>query len=1306
MVTKRNRQRAWRNLRGVELSAESKASTKCPAVLPSGTEAAPSKTTTLDPMTKKRLLFPPLALRLPLALAMLGLLTSLASAAPRVILISLDGANPAILDPYAQSNALPPNFGLRLLEAKGVKASRNNTINPSLTAAAHVAIATGSSAAANDVVANAFQYLASPFNGSTISGFGAAIGGYSLDGPTDGVVTSEPLWLALRGAGKTVATATWPGGDGVNVTIPGLTGPVGSATNPIIQPASERTVDYTVPFGASTTPFQRGFTLNGASFSPAPAGTVNQLTAAGKTFYGTVMQANLETFTSGTPSTSYDIKMAAYDTTNDGVVNYDSVVIFNQTEGIQPGPFSLPSTGPAYIKPGTNLSALFYYEGHAQKAGTRYFVSNLAPDLSVVRAARTSASYIPRTSPVPAVIANVDDINNNVGFWQPQADFRIVEKLDATPSTFLNFPDPELEAIYMDLVREFVTYQTNVGLRAISNLPNADLVMIYLEQPDGSAHQFLLTDPRQGTDFTNPNSIGAGQDPVKKARYAAYLQTAYQAANNAVQRIIDNVGTDVNGRPNSNIMVTSDHGFAPFHTQVQMTQILTNAGITGIGSSATSRVKVVTSGPAVNIYINLQGREPGTPPVSRTEYITLQKQIANALRAARDTNPIFAGPSGKALFDKVYTRPLPADINDPSFGRRTTAEIGQDSGDVYALLDIGYNFDGRQTPAITRQGDSSNTVLSQPNFYGAHGYDPAKPEMSAVFYAAGPDILPGTLGEMSNIDIAPTIERILGVTPARTVQGEAMILGPAPLTLLNAGVRKTHGTAGAFDFLLPLSGTPGIEPRAGQSGKPALVLGHRGASGYRPEHTLASYQVAIDFGADFIEPDLVLTKDGVPIARHEPLFGATAVNGTPVTVPNEYTTTNIFDHPEFADRLRTRNLDGTNVTGFWADDFTLAEVKTLFARERIPATRSANTAYNDLYRIPTLQEVIDLAKANSTPTRTIGIYPETKHPTFFLQNAANRTNPARFEDTVVATLHANFGNTPTAPVLLQSFEVSNLQYLATQTSIRKIQLMNTGSTRPYDFVVAGDTRTYNDLATPAGLDFMNDYAWGIGPTRDLIIPRPGNVLGTPTALIANAHAAGLQVHAFTFRAENNFLSTPYRIGSDLAAYGDYVGETVKYLNLGLDGFFTDQADFGVRAVKATDASAHLLVFTFSNPVVSGSAAVTSGTGAATAIFGGNEMRVNLTGVTDGQKVTVTLTNVKDSLGNTLPSVSLTVGFLLGDVNRDGVVNDADVAESKATISTPATIDGLNAHADIKLDGKLNVADTAAVKANLGHTLAP
>ncbi|MGV3710732.1 MAG: glycerophosphodiester phosphodiesterase family protein [Gemmatimonas sp.] len=386
-------------------------------------------------------------------------------------------------------------------------------------------------------------------------------------------------------------------------------------------------------------------------------------------------------------------------------------------------------------------------------------------------------------------------------------------------------------------------------------------------------------------------------------------------------------------------------------------------------------------------------------------------------------------------------------------------------------------------------------------------------------------------------------------------------------TLASRLVATAIATSIAATFAAPFA-TEAAAQGTTLTGQRPIVIGHRGASGYRPEHTLAAYQVAIDMGADFIEPDLVLTKDGVPIARHEPLFGATAVNGVPVSIPNEYTTTNIFDHPEFAGRLRTRTLDGVSITGYWADDFTLAEVKTLRARERIPNIRPGNVVFNDLYEIPTLQEVVDLAKSQSIITgRTIGIYPEIKHSTFFSTNAANRTLATSFEDIVVSTLHTNYGNSANVPVFLQSFEVFNLQYLKTQTNIPLVQLLSGASSRPYDFVVAGDTRTYGDLVTVAGLNGVNDYAAGIGPTRDLLIPRPGNILGSPTTLVMDAHAAGLLVHPYTFRAENNFLSNGYRVGTTPSDYGNYIDETAIYIRLGVDGFFTDNPDLGVRAVS-------------------------------------------------------------------------------------------------------------------------------------------
>src|SRR5499426_4119797 len=519
-------------------------------------------------------------------------------AAPRVVLISLDGATPGLVHQFVRDGTIPRDRGLGLLARAGAVAERNVTVNPSLTAPAHIALTTGSTAARNDIPSNTFHLVASPFV-STISGFSAPIGGYSVHGPAEAdVPTAEPLWLALRAAGKRVVTATFPGGDGLDVRVPGLAG------SPIIQGSAKRTVDLTVPFGTATSPFQKGFQLNAGSFAAAPAQIEADLAAAGHQSFSPARQASLEAFT--TFGVAYSIKAVALDTTNDGRVNYDTIVIYNDVAGQRIlGPFTPAplGTGPAIIKPGTNISALFFLEGNtvlggvSQKAGTRYFVSHLAPDLSSVRIARTSMTFINRAATtVPAVLADIDDIHSNVGFWQPQPDFRIVERIDAVPSTFTSFPDTELEAIYEELVREFVTYQTNVALRAISRFPNVDVLMIYIEEPDGSEHQFLAIDPRQATNPNDPNSIGQNQDPAKLARYRNYIAIAYQVANQAVQRVINAVGTDANGVPNSDIFVVSDHGFDPFHTAVNATAFLTAHGFD------TTKVRAVTSGPAVNFY--------------------------------------------------------------------------------------------------------------------------------------------------------------------------------------------------------------------------------------------------------------------------------------------------------------------------------------------------------------------------------------------------------------------------------------------------------------------------------------------------------------------------------------------------------------------------------------------------------------------------------------------------------------------------------------------------------------------------------
>lgn len=685
---------------------------------------------------------------------------SSSTARPKVILISLDGATPWLLNQYLSNGAINPNKGLGLLKNRGVVAEKNQTCSPSLTAACHITIGTGSKSARNDIVANSYHLVASPFN-QNISGFAAPIGGYSIgqDGATESAnPTAEPIWIKLRASGKKVVAATFPGADGIDVKVPGLN------NSAIVQSAQKRTVNYTVPFGAFAGQGAKGFSLTKTNFSAAPNTTTEQLNAAGKVSYSAVQQASLnDKFTVG--GVEYDIQVAALDTTNDNATNYDTLVFFDAKQGIKAEPCILPSTGPAYVQASEKTSSRFYLEGSSNKAGTAFYISQLAPDLSTIRLARYSANYIPST---PAVQADVNDINNNVGFWAPQADYRIPERL--SPG-FENFPDTELEAIYEDQVRTFVDYQTRVALRAISKNPNADLVMLYIEQPDGSGHQFLLTDPRQATDPRNPNTINTGQDQAKVARYQSYVQKAYQVADKAVGRIIETVGTSSRGVPNSNLIVVSDHGFAPFHTAVDLNTYLKNSGFDP------NQVRAVTSGPAANIYINLQGREPnGT--VSRTQYVTVQQQIVKALRQAVDNNPNYTRGASVPLFDKIYARPVSQNPNDAPFGLGTNEFIGQDSGDIFAILNFGYNFDGTQSPVVPRLGDASTTasVLSVPNFYGTHGYDPTQSRMSAIFFAAGPDIGRGTLPLVRNIDVTPTINQLLGVQSASTVQGRPLNL--------------------------------------------------------------------------------------------------------------------------------------------------------------------------------------------------------------------------------------------------------------------------------------------------------------------------------------------------------------------------------------------------------------------------------------------------------------------------------------------------------------------------------------------------
>ena len=347
-------------------------------------------------------------------------------------------------------------------------------------------------------------------------------------------------------------------------------------------------------------------------------------------------------------------------------------------------------------------------------------------------------------------------------------------------------------------------------------------------------------------------------------------------------------------------------------------------------------------------------------------------------------------------------------------------------------------------------------------------------------------------------------------------------------------------------------------------GEKPLVIGHRGAAGYLPDHTLEGYKKAIAMGADFIEPDLVATKDGVLVARHE---------------PNITGTTDVSKRPEFASRKTKKMVDGVEEEGWFASDFTLAELKMLRAIQPL-ADRDAQ--YNGQFQIPTFVEVLDLAKAEGAKVgRTVGVYPETKHPTY------HAALGLPLEDRLLATL-AQYGYTTKAsPVIVQSFEVANLKYLRSKTQVRLVQLVDgndlnaDGSIdltapydKPYDFAVAGDARTFASLLTPAGLQQVKTYADGIGPWKPYLIPsklvdnnkdgKPDDLNGdgkiderdrvmmAPTDVVKNAHAAGLFVHPYTFRSEAKRLASDFK--------GDPKAEYKLFYELGVDGVFSDFPD--------------------------------------------------------------------------------------------------------------------------------------------------
>lgn len=349
------------------------------------------------------------------------------------------------------------------------------------------------------------------------------------------------------------------------------------------------------------------------------------------------------------------------------------------------------------------------------------------------------------------------------------------------------------------------------------------------------------------------------------------------------------------------------------------------------------------------------------------------------------------------------------------------------------------------------------------------------------------------------------------------------------------------------------------------NGKAPLVIAHRGASGYMPDHTLEGYAKAIELGADFIEPDLVATKDGVLIARHE---------------PNLKDTTDVAKRPEFASRKRTMKVDGNDEEGWFASDFTLAEIKTLRA---IQPRGDRSKAFDGQFQVPTFEEVLALREAKSKETgRQIGVYPETKHPTYHQQLGLGLEKP------LVALLQQYKLNRKDAPVFIQSFEAANLKQLRKLTANKLVYLLDANDVRPdgsidanvpYDHVVSGDKRTYADMLTPAGLKEIKSFADGIGPWKPYLIswqamvdPKTGKAADVdgdkvvdqrdmtmmePSDVVKNAHKLGLLVHPYTFRNESKHLAANFQ-DSPLEEYR-------AYFALGVDGVFTDYTDTAVAA---------------------------------------------------------------------------------------------------------------------------------------------
>jgi predicted AlkP superfamily phosphohydrolase/phosphomutase len=631
------------------------------------------------------------------------------------VLISFDGAQPGVIERLLKTGKLARNGGFAKLISEGTKAEGMTMILPTVTATNHIALATGAYVEQTNIPANTFHDTEVGIT-TTTSGFGAPIG-------------AETLWEAAKRQGKKVITIAFAGADGRG---------------------DDRRGDKTLGFGVVDA-FSVIKSMNGSHFDSDVGAGWNlgaQRCEFRKGNIGAVT-AN-QVFFSSQSLGRVDVNVLACDSISDGQERYDTL-FFDFDKDLANGfiaalrqgesaPFALPLTVPA--------DAAFPDFARGQ-VGSWVKLLALAADLSTVRIYLGNMVHN-----VGYPQSFIDEIDKSIGFWPAEPDFFNLERGNIDEET------------YMEQLERLADYLKNAMLLAIRN-HKFDLLMGYQVQTDEAGHEFSLVDPRQQS----------FEDTAKRERYAEYLERSYQIADRNLKEIIDAVKLK-----ETNVIAVSDHGMAPMHTFAFPNRILRAAGLlsvtaTGSVDAATSMTNAVTVGGATNIYINLQGREP-TGIVPLEQYETVQQQIADAFKAIRD--PV----TNEHVFEIILKKPRAedmlrtksnfgdADAKKRRGGERDFHAFGEDSGDVLVVAIPGYHLDFNAGTA-----SSIGSFFQPSTFFGQHGHDPRRPEMKAIFYAAGPRFRRKTLNDVDAVDIAPTVAELLDIKPPRDAQGKKIRTG-------------------------------------------------------------------------------------------------------------------------------------------------------------------------------------------------------------------------------------------------------------------------------------------------------------------------------------------------------------------------------------------------------------------------------------------------------------------------------------------------------------------------------------------------